>query len=140
MHRTVRLSSDDTLFYIIIANENDSQMMQKDLQNLEHWEDEEQMCFHLDKCQVILISRKRNPIKYTYRLHGQALKAVPSVKYLCLTVTHDMKWNNHISNINVAANRTFGFLRRNLRVNSARIKEHAYKTLVRPKLEYCATV
>ena len=66
-----------------------------------------------------------------------------SVKYLGLTVTHDMKWNNHISNITAAANRTLGFVKRNLRVKSAEVKKQAYKALVRrtlAKLEYCATV
>ena len=65
---------------------------------------------------------------------------VPSVKYLGLTVTHEMKWNNHVNNITAAADRTHGFVKRNLRVNSAKVKEQAYKALVRPKLEYCATV
>ena len=97
-------------------------------------------CVHLEKGQVVSISRKKNPIRYTYRLHGQALKAVQSVKYLGLTVTHDMKWNNHISNITAAANRTLGFVKINLRVKSAEVKDQAYKVLVRPKLEYCAAV
>ena len=65
---------------------------------------------------------------------------MPSVKYLGLTVTHDMKWNNHISNITAAANRTLGFVKRNLRVNSQEVEEQAYKAIVRPKLEYCTTV
>ena len=38
------------------------------------------------------------------------------------------------------SNRTLGFLKRNLRINSSTVKEKAYKSLVRPKLEYCNTV
>ena len=60
---------------LTIANERDCQKMQEDLHNLEQWENEWQMCFHPEKCQVVSISRKKNPIKYTYRLQGQALKA-----------------------------------------------------------------
>ena len=51
-----------------------------------------------------------------------------------------MRWNNHINNIIAAANRTLGFVKRNLRVNLAEVKELAYKALVRPKLAYCATI
>ena len=33
-----------------------------------------------------------------------------------------------------------GFLKRNLRINSQTIKEKDYKSIVRPKLEYCSTI
>ena len=38
------------------------------------------------------------------------------------------------------ANQSLGFIKRNLKVHSPAIKEHAFKTLVRPKLEYCNTI
>jgi hypothetical protein len=33
-----------------------------------------------------------------------------------------------------------GFIKRNLKVHSPAIKEHAFKALVRPKLEYCNNI
>ena len=38
------------------------------------------------------------------------------------------------------ANSTLGFLRRNLNINSTSVKEQAYKSLVRPSLEYACSV
>ena len=38
------------------------------------------------------------------------------------------------------ANQTFGFLKRNIRVHNKALKSVAYKTLVRPQLEYTSTV
>jgi hypothetical protein len=38
------------------------------------------------------------------------------------------------------ANKTLGFLRRNLKIPSIRIKEQAYFTLARPLVEYASTV
>jgi len=38
------------------------------------------MDFHPDKCEVISVTRKKNPI--TYHLHGHHLKLVNYVKYL----------------------------------------------------------
>jgi len=35
-----------------------------------------------DKCQVLTISRKRNPVRYEYVLHGHILQRVDSAKYL----------------------------------------------------------
>ena len=60
--------------------------------------------------------------------------------YLGVTITHDLKWNTHISNVCTEANRTLGFLRRNLYSCPPDVKEAAYKGLVRPVLEYGSSV
>ena len=57
-----------------------------------------------------------------------------------LCFTNDLSWNEHINNVCSKANKTLGFLRRNLKISSREIKETAYKTLVRPIMEYAATV
>ena len=51
-------------------------------ENLVDWEKTWQMEFHPDKCEIISITRKRNPVKYPYTLHGHLLKHVDVVKYL----------------------------------------------------------
>ena len=52
----------------------------------------------------------------------------------------DLRWNTHVSNICTKANRTLGFLRRNLYTCPQEVKEAAYKALVRPVLEYSGSV
>ena len=47
-----------------------------------------------------------------------------------------LKWNTHVSNVCTKANRTLGFLRRNLSSCPQDVKEMAYKGLVRPILGY----
>ena len=56
------------------------------------------------------------------------------------TFTNKLNWSQHISNISGAANRMLGFLWRNLRSCPRALKEQAYKTYIRPKLEYCCTI
>ena len=51
-----------------------------------------------------------------------------------------MDWGQHVSEISSKATKTLGFLRRNLAFASRSTKEVAYKTLVRPKLEYAAPI
>ncbi|XP_072047249.1 uncharacterized protein [Amphiura filiformis] len=51
-----------------------------------------------------------------------------------------MKWKNHISQVAAKANRSLGFIKRNLRGCTEDIKNMAYKSLVRPSMEYCAAV
>ena len=61
-----------------------------------------------------------------------------NIKYLGVTVSKDLKWNTHVSNVCTKANRTLGFLRHNLSSCPQDVKETAYKGLVRPILEYAS--
>ena len=63
-----------------------------------------------------------------------------SAKYLGLTITSDLNWNNHINNITARANESLGFVKRNVKTRLRLIKTKVYKALVRPRLEYCSTV
>ena len=85
------------------------------------------MEFHTDKCNVLTISKKINPIKFDYKLHGHTLKPVNNAKYLgcTITCTSDLSWTNYIINICEKANKTLGFLRRNLNIGSTTTKQNA---------------
>jgi hypothetical protein len=95
-------------------------------------------CLTIPFCNVLTITKKRNPIKFNYTLHGHSLEHVTSAKYLGCTITSDLKWGPHINNICNKANSTISFLKRNLNIaNIANksVKERAYQSLVRPSLE-----
>ena len=79
-------------------------------------------------------------IVYGYTLHNQVLENVSSAKYLGVKITDDLEWGQHINEITSKATKTLGFLRRNLTFAPKETKAAAYKTLVRPKLEYAAPV
>ena len=57
-----------------------------------------------------------------------------------MTISDNMDWGQHISEISSKATKTLGFLRRNLAFAPGSTKEVACKTLVRPKLEYAAPI
>ena len=58
-----------------------------------------------------------------------------------VTITNDLRWNTHVSNICTKANRALGFLRRNLYACPQQLKEAVYyKGPVRPVLEYSGSV
>ena len=79
-------------------------------------------------------------ILFDYSLHNQTLENVQSAKYLGITITDNMDWGQHVSEISSKATKTLDFLRRNLAFAPRSTKEVAYKTLVRPKLEYAAPI
>ena len=137
---TIRLFADDTIAYLAIKSNSDAATLQQDLDKLAQWETTWKMAFHPEKCNVITITRKENPIKYNYTLHNHTLEHVNIAKYLGVTISSDLKWETHINNICKKANSTLGFLRRNLNISSISMKEQAYKSLVRPSLEYACSV
>ena len=75
-------------------------------------------------------------IHASYTLEGTDLENVESIKYLGVTITSDLRWNTRVSNVCTKANRTLGFLRRNLYSCPQEVKEAAYKGLVCPVLDY----
>ncbi len=105
------------------------------------WEHKWQMEFHPGKCQVLRLTRNRtHKIESNYVLHGHTLEVVDVAKYLGVTMTSDLNWNQHIAIIKNKATSTLSFLQRNVRVNAPKLKEKPYRTIVRPHLEYCCTV
>ena len=137
---TVRLFADDTMIYMAIRNDSDAEALQKDLDLLCEWEAKWMMEFHPDKCEILTITRKKSPVIYSYRIHGQQLKHSDQAKYLGVNISSDMRWNKHIDTVTAKANSRLGFVKRNININSRAVKEQAYKSLVRPILEYSQTV
>ncbi|KAK3103518.1 hypothetical protein FSP39_019827 [Pinctada imbricata] len=98
------------------------------------------MEFNPSKCQVIQISRSRKPLQTSYTLHGQTLQTTTDAKYLGITLTNKLTWDTHVNNITNKANKTLGFIKRNIKTRHTQTRETAYKTLVRPQLEYASCV
>ena len=85
---SVRLFADDCVLYRNIKSPIDCQILQDDLSSLSQWETDWQMKFNVAKCH--------------------------SAKYLGLTITDNLDWGQHVSEISCKATKTMGFLRRNL--------------------------
>ncbi|KAK3083079.1 hypothetical protein FSP39_013376 [Pinctada imbricata] len=136
----VRLFADDSLLFRKIRNRGDPEKLQADLDRLEEWEKRWQMSFHPSKCTVIRVTGRRKPMETKYTLHGHTLEVVNSGKYLGVTVSNTLRWNEHIQTTSSKAHRTLGFLRRNLGRSTPQVKVTAYTALVRPILEYASTV
>lgn len=139
---SIRLYADDALLYRSIKTQDDTEALHQDLTNIQEWERKWLMPFNTEKCEVLRISSKRKNIiaSIPYSIHGTALRTVDEAKYLGVTIHRTLKWKSHVNNICKRSNSTLGFLRRNLRKCPPRIKEQAYKTYVRPTLEYSSTV
>ena len=133
----VRLFADDCLIYREIKTQKDHQILQNDLKELENWAAKWGMRFNAKKCYILSIRQKSS---HFYQLDGEILQQVDSNPYLGLTISEDLQWKTHITNITKKANSSLGFLRRNLKYCSEDCKRLAYIALVRSILEYGAVV
>ena len=137
----IRLFADDCVCYREIKDEKDTMKLQRDIDRLGSWARKWGMRFQPVKCNMMQLTRKWiKKIHASYTLEGTNLENVESIKYLGVTITSDLRWNTHVSNVCTKANRTLGFLRRNLHSCPQEVKEAAYKGLVRPVLDYGSSV
>ena len=137
----IGLFADDCVCNRGIKDTEDTLKLQKDIDQLTCWARKWGMRFQPVKCNMMQITRKRiKKIHASYTLEGTVLENVENIKYLGVTITNDLRWNTHVSNVCTKANRTLGFLRRNLYACPQEVKEEACKGLVRPVLEYSRSV
>jgi hypothetical protein len=137
---STRLFADDCIVYRQISTKEDCDILQSDLQTLSEWEQTWGMEFHPQKCSVLRVTRKRRPIEHPYLLKGTTQTMDKTTKYLGVDIHSTLSWNTHIDRTTKKANNMLGFLRRNLRHSFQATKVNAYKTLVLPHLEYCASI
>ena len=88
------------------------------------------------------MSRSNSPLHKFYTLCGVVLQHVSEARYLGVLLSDDLQWSNskHVQHIAAKANSMLGLLRRNLHHCPEKLRELAYISLVRSRLEYCAAV
>ena len=97
------------------------------------------MEFNVDKSAIMNFGTLRNISKFDYKMKNRSLQVVKHHPYLGMELSDNMKYNLHIDSITSKASRVLGFVKRNLRHCPKVVKERAYQSLVRPKLEYSST-
>ena len=92
------------------------------------------MEFNPSKCNVIRImpNKQRKVLTDSYFLRGQTLETTSASKYLGTTISSDLSWSSHVEDVAARGNRTAGFLRRNFRECTPKVKSETYTTMVRP--------
>ena len=96
--------------------------------------------FNPSKCVVMHITRAKRPINSQYSMHNQILDTADTVRYFEVDITSNLNFKQHINRITSNVNRTLGFLKRNTRFKTPGVREAAYQTLLRPRVEYASTI
>ena len=126
--------ADDTNIFRPLVMEEDVNLLQDDLQQLQHWSKDWQMLFNADKCRSIHFGH--NNSGHLYTMDGKALEQVTEEKDLGIMVTDNLKCGRQVAEAAKKANRILGVINRYIVHRDGRIILQLYKSLVRPHLEY----
>lgn len=139
-HIHIRLFADDCIIYSAIKSQDQQRALNDYLDHIEEWCDHWDMKINFTKSVYCHITKKRSTLPFQYCIGNTELGNVESFKYLGVTFTRDLTWSKHIDNICSSAYKKLCFLRHKLKHATKEIKTVAYKTYVRPILEYASVV
>ena len=95
---------------------------------------ENEMEFNIKKCKVIHVGSAN--VKYQYKMNGENLESVDSHKDLGVIINNNLKVDSQCKEAYKKANMQLGFIARNFHFKSKDVIIPAYKSIVRPHLEY----
>ncbi len=141
INSSIRLIADDCIQYRVITSDDDHHAVQADLDKLHQRSLGWQMAFNIKKCFAMSVTNARkNKRNWIYNMGGEDMVLTDSTPYLGVTITNNLKWNQHVNIITAKANKMLGLLCHNLSHTPEQVKTAAYQTLVRPRFEYCSSI
>lgn len=132
----IRLFADDCVVYTRVNRTEDQINLNHSLTKIRAWCSQWGMTLNARKTVAITFTNKKKPLNFAYTLDNLEITKSDQVKYLGVTLTSNLNWEPHITAICSKAQGKLGFLKRKLRNTPPAVKLTAYKTLIRPALEY----
>jgi len=133
---SIRLFTDNCMSYRKITNKNDIGKLQKDLDTLGEWAVETGMKINPDKSKAIRFTRAQVKNSLGYSLGEQKFLEASSCKYLGIILQSDLNWVDQVYCTVQEAWKALHFVMRVLKKGNRNTKSLAYRSLVRPILEY----
>ena len=96
---SIRLFADDCIVFRSISNNDDTTLLQKDLDEISNWAHVWQMKFNVSKCVLLRVTRNHSLFTSTYILNNETIQLSDTYKYLGVLLNSTLSWNSHITNI-----------------------------------------
>ncbi len=132
----VRLFADDCILYRVIHSKVDEDILQDDLHRLHLWAEKNSMTINSSKSKTITFGRGRKYTETQYRLGNENIPRVVSCKYLGIIFDSKLSWEDQVNFVVGKAWKSLHFTMRILKKSTAKARELAYISLVRPLMEY----
>jgi ribonuclease P/MRP protein subunit RPP40 len=136
----LQLFADDAKLYSCVDLQAHPNSLQLSLDCLCAWADQWQLTINISKCSVLHIAPKTNQASCNYFINGIQIPTDSSCVDLGVTVSEDLSFNNHVSNIVSKARHRTSTLLRGFVSRRLDIMRTAFVTYIRPILEYNSVV
>ena len=127
--------ADDTKIGRAVGSEEEVNKLREDLRRLCEWAKDWQMLFNIEKCVVMHFGHNNKRVEYT--MEGNKLKHSDGERDLGVKISNNGKSSEQCMIAAKKANTVLGMIKRNFKSRSKDVIIRLYKTLVRPRLEYC---
>ena len=134
------LYADDIVMFKPIDSSSDLKDFQHDLTLINQWIEDHGLHTNHPKTQFLPISHAKSPPNLSISLNGHQIRPCTDVKYLGVTITSNLSWSQHISNLTKSTKRVLGRIHRNYHGAPAHLRHKIYQTTILPKLDYCSSV
>ena len=132
--------ADDLVLHMVVDAETAFIGLQKDIDNIVQWSRSNKVKLNKSKCKVMLFSHKRHAMPPVF-IENEQIEQVYTYKYLGVTITPTLKWDEHIDQLCLRAKKLLGYLYRifyrNVQPSSLC---DLFTALIRPILEYASQV
>ena len=131
----------DVTVYKVVASVSDHQLLQDDLSCLCDWTVAWQVHLNPAKCEALNnISNKQSPPQFTYTINGGAISWNKSLVRYLVYINSKLTCSDHCKLTASKATKILNVLRRTMFGCSALAKDVAYRSIVRPCMEYACVV
>ncbi|KAF7246201.1 RNA-directed DNA polymerase from mobile element jockey [Varanus komodoensis] len=127
--------ADDSKTGAVATTEEQALQIQKDLDRLWKWAEDNRMAFNVDKCKVLHLGHRNSCHKY--RLGDKWLESSACERDLGVLVDCRLNMSQQCDAVVKRANATLGCIARSVASRSREVLLPLYTTLVCPQREYC---
>lgn len=140
-HSNILLFADDCKISCSFKDEDESKLLQEDIDRIYEWCNKNKLDLNLKKCKVMSYSRKHSTFMTSYSMNNCLLQRVEQISDIGVLFDPKLTFNLHIDSIINKARSRIGFIFRfSKEFKDVYLLKLLYCTLVRPILEYCNCV
>ena len=133
----IKLFADDTTIYVTVDDpDSAAETLNSNLSAISQWAKQWLITFSPPKTESMIVTRKRNVNHPDLFFDGSKITNVHTHKHLGVSLSDDLKWEDHVNDTVIKAGKRADILSRLMYTLDRQTLEIMYKSFIRPILEY----